>query len=395
MKISKDIIFIDYGEKKKVIVYNYFVNRAVMVGEKTGKYLKDNIGKKIGGEDFGQENEKILINNGILYEMEDEYEKSKFEIEYPEVSVETVYFHVTQRCNLNCTYCYNKHNLNNRDELNTEEILVCLNKLASIGVKTINFTGGEALLRTDIIYIVKMAKKLGFKVCLLTNGTLLQEKISILDAVDRCMISVDNIDAELNSLTRKGSDKYHVIETLAELPDFYKEKITVRSVVTRGREKFIQKNRDYFQRIGIKYVANACLPNDLSDVKNVPRLIPEFVEVGKNQMCGAGRSVIAIDSNGDIYPCQTFIDENYRMGNILEKEWYYILRENGKKSELVNLRLEEKTLCKSCEYKYLCLGGCPNLSYKVYKDIKQSNAFLCELYKENARQYLISLFEDK
>ncbi len=59
-----------------------------------------------------------------------------------------------------------------------------------------------------------------------------------------------------------------------------------------------------------------------------------------------------------------------------------------------------KVLCikkdvKKCKYKYICLGGCPNLAYRVYNDVNHSNDFMCKIYKENAKKFLLSLFEGK
>ena len=51
--------------------------------------------------------------------------------------------------------------------------------------------------------------------------------------------------------------------------------------------------------------------------------------------------------------------------------------------------------CKKCKYKYICLGGCPNLAYRVYNDVNHSNDFMCKIYKENAKKFLLSLFEGK
>lgn len=51
------------------------------------------------------------------------------------------------------------------------------------------------------------------------------------------------------------------------------------------------------------------------------------------------------------------------MGNVFEDNWIHNLE---KHYDIMNATVENKEKCKKCEYKYLCLGGCPNLSYKVY-----------------------------
>lgn len=151
-----------------------------MVNKDSAHFIKYNMGKCIETNMIVDENLKILKKNGVIIENEKEYKEKEYKIKDINVNINTVYFHVTQRCNLNCTYCYNKKNLNLSKELDTKNIIKILNKLKKINVEVVNFTGGEPLLRNDIEEILKEAKKLKFNVCLLTNGTLLNKHISIL-----------------------------------------------------------------------------------------------------------------------------------------------------------------------------------------------------------------------
>ncbi|HHU6750022.1 TPA: radical SAM protein [Staphylococcus pseudintermedius] len=70
------------------------------------------------------------------------YYNSTFKFRNTDISINTVYFHVTQRCNLKCSYCYNKDNLNKDDMLKTDTVKSIIDKLVKINVKHINFTGG-------------------------------------------------------------------------------------------------------------------------------------------------------------------------------------------------------------------------------------------------------------
>ena len=344
---------------------------------------------------MNEDNISVLKKNDIFIECKNKYIEKKFEIKMDSYKIETVYFHITQRCNLQCIYCYDKENLNNREELSKEKIFLILEKLHKIGVKTINITGGEALLRNDILDILKKAKKLGFQVCLLTNGTLLKKAIEVFKYIDKCIVSLDSINESENEITRKGSRRYKILEVIKSLPKECKDKIKVRSVIVRGKENTIQENRKFFSGLGVEYVANMCLPNNKEELKNVPEFVSEFISGEKGTMCGAGKKIIAIDSNGDIYPCQSFISKEYFLGNILASNWHQLYQEFAKDCNLLNLSVDKKMKCKECEYKFLCLGGCPNIAYRAYGDIMKENEFLCELYKENARRYLISLFEGK
>ena len=63
-------------------------------------------------------------------------------------------------------------------ELSTEEIKNILKEAASLGCLKVRFTGGEPLLREDFEELYLFARKLGFKVLLFTNATLITPQIA-------------------------------------------------------------------------------------------------------------------------------------------------------------------------------------------------------------------------
>ncbi len=83
---------------------------------------------------------------------------------------------LTERCNNNCIHCYINLPVNDsakKKELTTEEIKHILTEAASLGCLSVRFTGGEPLLREDFEELYIFARKLGLKVLLFTNGTLI------------------------------------------------------------------------------------------------------------------------------------------------------------------------------------------------------------------------------
>lgn len=84
---------------------------------------------------------------------------------------------LTERCNNNCTHCYINlpaDDLNaQQKELSKEEIKEILREAVSLGCLTVRFTGGEPLLREEFENIYIFARKLGLRVILLTNATLI------------------------------------------------------------------------------------------------------------------------------------------------------------------------------------------------------------------------------
>jgi radical SAM protein with 4Fe4S-binding SPASM domain len=93
---------------------------------------------------------------------------------------------LTERCNNNCIHC--SINLPADDltakkrELSTEEVKGILEEAASLGCLTVRLTGGEPLLREDFEEIYLFARKLGLKVSLFTNATLVAPHLAKLFA---------------------------------------------------------------------------------------------------------------------------------------------------------------------------------------------------------------------
>ena len=84
---------------------------------------------------------------------------------------------LTERCNNDCIHCYINlpaDDLPARErELSTEEIQGILEEAASLGCLTVRLTGGEPLLREDFEELYLFARRLGLKVLLFTNATLI------------------------------------------------------------------------------------------------------------------------------------------------------------------------------------------------------------------------------
>jgi MoaA/NifB/PqqE/SkfB family radical SAM enzyme len=96
---------------------------------------------------------------------------------------------VTNRCNYSCAYC---DRWDGRGyQLECDEILTFLDDMAELGTKRVIFTGGEPLIRKDIIQIIGHAKSHGLKVNLNSNGTLVPRLMSQLSQIDGLTISID------------------------------------------------------------------------------------------------------------------------------------------------------------------------------------------------------------
>ncbi len=124
--------------------------------------------------------------------------KDKFgrQIDYLRVSV-------TDRCNLRCLYCSQKDSfawIPHQEILSYEELFEVLEQAVALGFRRLRLTGGEPLVRRDMVsFIARLAKLPGLEdLSLTTNGTLLAEVAKELkDAgLRRVNISLDTLRPE-------------------------------------------------------------------------------------------------------------------------------------------------------------------------------------------------------
>jgi len=134
--------------------------------------------------------------------------------------------HITHRCNSQCQMCgIWRRRWDN--ELNTEKWQDIILQLKKEGVRYLNFTGGEPLLREDLGELVDYAHSLGFIVGISTNGYLLTEEVAknlIAKGATYFTISLDALGEEFDEIrgTKGAFDK--VINAVNILKEWRKEK---------------------------------------------------------------------------------------------------------------------------------------------------------------------------
>jgi len=87
---------------------------------------------------------------------------------------------VTQRCNLRCSYCHKEGQLCSSNEMAPSEIARIARIAGELGAHNLKLTGGEPLVREDVVEIVRLLHKEGViqEISMVTNGTLLTESLA-------------------------------------------------------------------------------------------------------------------------------------------------------------------------------------------------------------------------
>ncbi|MBN1627474.1 MAG: heme b synthase [Deltaproteobacteria bacterium] len=118
-----------------------------------------------------------------------------------------VAWELTRSCNLNCVHCRASSEKGPYPgELDTNKAKEILDQIIIAGKPIIILTGGEPLLRKDIFELADYGTKLGLRMVMATNGTLITPQIAekIKDSgIQRVSISLDGPDAKSHDLFRQ------------------------------------------------------------------------------------------------------------------------------------------------------------------------------------------------
>ena len=140
---------------------------------------------------------------------------------------------LTNRCNLNCTFCPRKHMEKTQGFLDTRLAELLVDEMAEhLPVIMVPFFRGETLLHEDWAKILAYAKKKGVgPIQFASNATLMDQNAAeaILDlGLDFISFSMDTIDPEIYNRTRRGADYEKVLSNILRLLEL-KERRGLRS----------------------------------------------------------------------------------------------------------------------------------------------------------------------
>ena len=302
-----------------------------------------------------------------------------------------VSWNTTNACNMYCDHCYRDAGCKAEEELSTAEAKTLLEQIARAGFKIMIFSGGEPLMRPDIVELVAYAASLGLRPVFGTNGTLITLEMAQRLKAAGAMgmgISLDSMDREKHNKFRKfpgawegavqgmrncraAGLPFQIHTTVMEWNNHELEALTDFAVaegavahhffflVPTGRAKTIEAEslraeayEDTLTRIMKK--------QQEVDIELKPTCAPQFLRIAAQmgmktrfrRGCLAGTAYCIISPRGKVQPCAYL---NMELGDVRQTPFDEI----WKNSEVLNkLRtLEYSGGCGSCEYKRAC-GGC-------------------------------------
>lgn len=310
---------------------------------------------------------------------------------------------LTYRCNERCVHCYlpSETNLN---ELSTSQIESLLEEFSSLGGFILQLTGGELLVRKDILEILAIAKKLGFVTSILSNLTLLDDRTlnAIADMHPRSVgCSIYGTSAELHDAitTIKGSFNKS-IESITRL--------RAAGVPVIIKSPLMQSTAPCWRDIErLAHDLDCEYQFDLSiTAKNDGNLLPlaqrvEDMDVLRDifasryyklymqnetmasltrpspdaGLCGAGASGLCISPDGTIRPC---IGLSTSLGIWPKDRLSDVWRDSPFFSEFAAIRLRDIPECASCPVFSYC-SRCPGAWQAEHGSFRKPTPYTCKL----------------
>lgn len=127
------------------------------------------------------------------------------------VSLRNVFLHVTKACNLRCEYCYFSASRPLPDEMTTEELTRLWPDMVALRPEKVVFTGGEPLLRPDILDLLRGLRDSDPQHhvlrCLNTNGHLVTKELArqLVGLADEVRVSLDALPARNDALRARAT----------------------------------------------------------------------------------------------------------------------------------------------------------------------------------------------
>lgn len=329
-----------------------------------------------------------------------------------------IYFTVTRRCDLACSYCYQGLANRNNTEMTVEQASDVLGKIKRVNARAfIVVTGGEPLSHRRIFEILALIDDSGFQSVLLTNGTFLDEATAVflkgLKNFFAIQLSMDGISEETHGLTRGMGHFCRVMRAL--------ECIIEQGLPFILAPTMHSRNLHELYEIAALAVRNGgwVSPNDLRELPqpglnfekihaSYDRLLDALADVGRRLeeefgqqriamlrdryqppsdcsatspnakfACGMAHSIVDLDWNGDVYPCHLAKDEKLILGNAFVDDFETILARATERR--IRVRSHEIEKCSACKFVSRCAGGCRAGAWFAYGTLLREDD-LCSLY---------------
>lgn len=315
-------------------------------------------------------------------------------------------FELTPKCNFNCIHCYLGKHRTIEKELTTAEIKHILDQLSDAGLLFITFTGGECLLRTDFEEIYMYAKRLGFLICIFTNGyTLTDQHFSLFSIYAPFFIDVSvygGSEATYYTITGIHDGFRRVIQNLNKLKELGIS-FGIKTPLFKQNINDYDEMVDIAHRLDVKYRFSFALSPTI-DKESYPTQYmvppdmmirleaadPVYREMGENYatvenlwgklydtghfvpvfICNPGVNDLFIDFHGNAMPCASYRSEAVSMLTRPFSEIWELF------AKYKRIPASAANKCMRCVCRYYC-RICPADQEQYYGALESVNPAVC------------------
>lgn len=315
---------------------------------------------------------------------------------------QTIGIEITNRCSLRCTHCFNNSSPQQAQELTVAQIKTILDEMNEWGVKDLRISGGEPTCHPYFKEIIVLCcEQYGINVSLNSNGVYSTAMLDFLTTspINHCIISIDGLEKHHDAIRQNGSFKHamhscktlksanknvllscHVnIDNVGDVSELIALAATFNCDVKIAPIRFLGRACNYTKE------ALLSADNYYHLVTNITQLRQQFPQISiltdfdilsiasiktesqrdaSKCSCKAGRTMININYDGEIYPCAFFItdEKKFSAGNIqdisITQAWHTA-------PIFQPFRRQRKAgVCQSCSYyRNSCFAGCPAIAY--------------------------------
>jgi uncharacterized protein len=357
-----------------------------------------------------------------------------------------VYFNPTERCNLDCVYCYLPQEQRREGvHMSRARMHDAMKRLKDYFVQTlprntqprIIFHGAEPMLVREAVFDVIENYGDYFHFGIQTNGTLLDDEAiqfikdhrvglglsldgHIGDVANRTRMTWggDGVFKAVSGVLEKliGYDNYNVIctatnENMTALPQIvsYLHGLQVPVAMLNPVRCTRQGARDVKpldRDLSKHYLKALDRSFTLFEKTNRKLVIANFANILISIMapaarilmcdispCGGGRCFFAVSAAGDMFPCSEFLGVGeFKGGNLFKHTIDKVLHSEAFQ-KVTSRKVEDITPCSHCAIRHFCGAPCPAEAYEMNGGMRKIGAF-CELYEEQLR-YAMRLIADE
>lgn len=311
-----------------------------------------------------------------------------------------VYLHVTEKCNLQCIYCYvdlrERHPEQTR-KLHLADCIKLTEDINNAGYRPrYNITGGEPLLVSWIPEYIDFLKDRGHEVVLFTNAILFKKKAMkrLAGTCDLIRISLDGCSPEDHDYHR-GKNTFNAVKRAIDCLLSLNARLMIAVTVTRrNKDRLGEIARAYgsmvnyaplYPRGDDEAIRGLLLSGEeyydalfrTEGVEPYARVAKALENTRNNRIykCATGSRSISVSETGDVYPCQLIHFPEFLAGNILEKPFPEIYRHSPVLESIRRITVDEIEGCSECSIRYICGGGCLARSYYETGSIRRCGSF--------------------